>query len=116
MSFLYPLFSWIVLEHHIHHFDILNAGMTRIERRSKLEERLQRTTSLKPQMIDIIMSRENGVWEAILCMNQGNCVEKKNKFISSLSRFNSGKKHLYTKHIWFVGCFEKDAFSVSGVI
>jgi len=62
--------SWIVLEHHIHHFDILNAGMTRIERRSKLEERLQRTTSLKPQMIDIIMSRENGVWEAILCMNQ----------------------------------------------
>ena len=50
--------------------------MTRIERRSKLEERLQRTTSLKPQMIDIIMSRENGVWEAILCMNQGNCVKK----------------------------------------
>lgn len=80
MSFLYPLFSWIVLEHHIHHFDILNAGMTRIERRSKLEERLQRTTSLKPQMIDIIMSRENGVWEAILCMNQGNCVEKISSF------------------------------------
>ena len=54
--------------------------MTRIERRSKLEERLQRTTSLKPQMIDIIMSRENGVWEAILCMNQGNCVKKFSTF------------------------------------
>lgn len=54
--------------------------MTRIERRSKLEERLQRTTSLKPQMIDIIMSRENGVWEAILCMNQGNFVKKLSTF------------------------------------
>ena len=61
--------SWIVLEHHIHHFDHINK-MTKNDRRAKLSQRLQ-LYKMKVEMSDIIMSRELGVWEAILCMNQG---------------------------------------------
>ena len=60
--------SWSVLEHHIHHFDQISK-MSKADRRGKLQHRLQ-MYKMKSQIADIIMNRELGVWEAILCMNQ----------------------------------------------
>ena len=85
-------FSWIVLEHHIHHFEQIKRdtrsgkdysyNMSHIEimshtlmshysgRQDKLHKRLD-FYNMKQELIDLVLSREVGVWEAILCMNPG---------------------------------------------
>jgi len=59
--------SWIILEHHIHHFEQINRD-ARTERQDKLFKRLQ-FYHMKQELVDLILAREVGVWEAILCMN-----------------------------------------------
>ena len=62
-------FSWIILEHHIHYFDEIKPDPRQV-RQEKLHKRLQ-FYHMKQEMVDLVLSREVGVWEAILCMNAG---------------------------------------------
>ena len=55
------------MEHHIHHFEQINRD-ARTERQDKLFKRLQ-FYHMKQELVDLILAREVGVWEAILCMN-----------------------------------------------
>jgi len=59
--------SWIILEHHIHYFDEIKPDPRQV-RQEKLHKRLQ-FYHMKQEMVDLVLSREVGVWEAILCMN-----------------------------------------------
>jgi len=74
--------SWIVLEHHIHHFEHINRD-PRASRQEKLHKRLQ-FYNIKQELVDLVLSREVGVWEAILCMNAAQRrleIEKMRRFL-----------------------------------
>ena len=43
---------------------------TRQERKTALEKRL-RQYSMSEAMVELILSRENGIWDAVTCMNNG---------------------------------------------
>ena len=60
------------MEHHIHHFEQINRD-PRTDRQEKLNKRLQ-FYNMKTELVDLVLAREVGVWEAILCMNAGKVI------------------------------------------
>ena len=63
--------------------------MSKTDRRLKLSQRLA-LYKMKEEMADIVMKRENGVWEAILCMNSGKILTILSKL--KKNRPSSGQK------------------------
>lgn len=59
--------SWLVIEHHICVYEQFKV-LTRQERKTALEKRL-RQFSMSDVIVEIILARESGIWDAVTCMN-----------------------------------------------
>ncbi|CAG5094284.1 Oidioi.mRNA.OKI2018_I69.XSR.g13420.t1.cds [Oikopleura dioica] len=59
--------SWLVVEHHICVYEQFKS-YTRQERKTALEKRLKQY-SMSDAIVELILSRENGIWDAVTCMN-----------------------------------------------
>ena len=61
--------SWLVIEHHICVYEQFKV-LTRQERKNALEKRL-RQFSMPDVIVELILARESGIWDAVTCMNPG---------------------------------------------
>lgn len=59
--------SWLVIEHHICVYEQFKV-LTRQERKNALEKRL-RQFSMPDVIVELILARESGIWDAVTCMN-----------------------------------------------